>query len=150
VEVLDYEDDSLGGVEADARAEFRFGDVEVGLTLSRLRTLGTTCVVTGTKAEVRIGTDFPAGVCTLVSASGEVLHQGDPPVLPPARDEWDDLFVEQLANFAAACTGTGVAPFSDAEDGRRVAELIERCYLGAARRAASQPWLTHKTAGSVA
>jgi predicted dehydrogenase len=146
-EVLDYQDDSLGGVEADAEARIRFGAVDVRLELSRLRALGISCVVTGTEAEVRIGTDFPAGECTLITAAGEELHRGDVKAVPPAQDEWDDLFVAQLANFAEACAGKA-SPFSDARDGLRVVRLIQECYQGPRRRALAQPWLTATTTRS--
>lgn len=144
-EVLDYVDDSLGGVEADAHATLRIGSVEVALELSRLRALGTHCVVTGSRAEVRIGTDFPAGECTLTTTAGVVEHQGDVRAVAPAQDEWDELFVEQLRNFAAACAG-GVAPIATARDGLRVARLIDGCYRAPRRRPLVQPWLTRNAA----
>ncbi|MGW7418914.1 Gfo/Idh/MocA family protein [Streptomyces sp. NPDC054813] len=150
VEVLDYVDDSLGGVEADAVATLRIGGVETVLEFSRVRALGISCVVTGTEAEVSVGTDFPAGECTLITASGEELHRGDVRAVPPAQDEWDDLFVEQLRNFAEVCSGADVAPHATAEDGLRVARLIEQCYTGPARRPLAQPWLTGTTSRSVA
>ncbi|WP_078890464.1 Gfo/Idh/MocA family protein [Streptomyces maremycinicus] len=149
-EVVDYVDDSLGGVEADAFATLRIGGVRTEVELSRVRALGTSCVITGTEAEVSIGTDFPAGECTLITASGEVRHRGDVQALPPAQDEWDDLFVEQLRNFAAVCADADVEPHATAADGLRVARLIEECYTGPARRMLSQPWLTGTTAGSAA
>lgn len=149
-EVVDYVDDNLGGVEADALATLRIGGVLTEVELSRVRALGTSCVITGTDAEVSIGTDFPAGECTLITTSGEVRHRGDVRALPPAQDDWDELFVEQLRNFAAVCAGADVAPHSTAADGLRVARLIEECYAGPARRMLSQPWLTGTTTGSAA
>ncbi|MFV2118471.1 Gfo/Idh/MocA family protein, partial [Streptomyces sp. Act-28] len=106
VEVVRYEDDSLGGVEADADAHLRFGVVDVHCRFSRLRDLGISCTVTGTKATVTIGTDFPAGECTLVTSDGVELHRGDVEAVAPAQGEWELLFTEQLANFAAAVRGT--------------------------------------------
>ncbi|MEN3584828.1 NAD-dependent epimerase/dehydratase family protein [Streptomyces sp. ZYX-F-203] len=148
VEVARCEDDSLGGVETDAFAHLRFGPTDAYCRFSRLRDLGTRCAVTGTKATVTIGTDFPAGECTLVTADGVEIHRGDVPAVAPARDEWEALFAEQLANFASAVRG--VSPVhSTAEDGERVVELIQRCYTGPAREPSARPWTTrdsHDTA----
>ncbi|MGW2859659.1 NAD-dependent epimerase/dehydratase family protein [Streptomyces sp. NPDC001205] len=144
VEVVSYEDNSLGGVETDASAHLRFGTVDVFADFSRLRDLGIACKVVGTEATVTIGTDFPAGECTLVTAGGKELHRGDVEAVAPAQDEWELLFTEQLANFAAACRGTAAA-HSGPEDGVRVVELIQRCYGGAERRPEPQPWVTRPT-----
>ncbi|MGI5484158.1 NAD-dependent epimerase/dehydratase family protein [Streptomyces lavendofoliae] len=140
VEVVRYEDDSLGGVETDATAHLRFGAVDVHCAFSRVRDLGISCTVTGTKATVTIGTDFPAGECTLVTSDGVELHRGDVEAVAPAQGEWELLFTEQLANFAAAVRGTATA-HSGPEDGRRVVELIQECY-GDAREESARPWTT--------
>jgi nucleoside-diphosphate-sugar epimerase len=139
-EVIRYEDNSLGGVETDADAHLRFGSVDVHCEFSRLRDLGISCTVTGTKATVTIGTDFPAGECTLITSDGVELHRGDVEAVAPAQGEWELLFTEQLANFAAAVRGD-TAVHSGPEDGLRVVELIQECYGGSHRKAA-QPWST--------
>lgn len=144
VEVIRYEDNSLGGVETDADAHLRFGSVDVHCEFSRLRDLGISCTVTGTKATVTIGTDFPAGECTLVTSDGVELHRGDVEAVAPAQGEWELLFTEQLANFAAAVRGD-TAVHSGPEDGLRVVELIQECYGGSHRKAA-QPWTTRGAA----
>ncbi|GAA1560625.1 NAD-dependent epimerase/dehydratase family protein [Streptomyces globosus] len=141
VEVVRHEDNSLGGVETDARADLRFGATEVRCDFSRLRDLGIGCTVTGTRATATIGTDFPAGECTLVTADGVELHRGDVDAVAPAQGEWELLFTEQLANFAAAVRGAAPA-HSGAEDGVRVVKLIQECYGGPARTASAQPWNT--------
>lgn len=147
VEVVSYEDNSLDGVETDASAHLRFGQVDVFTDFSRLRDLGISCKVIGTEATVTIGTDFPAGECTLVTADGKELHRGDIEAVAPAQGEWELLFTEQLANFAAACLGTAAA-HSGPEDGVRVVELIQECYGGSQRRTAEQPWTTRTTGGA--
>ncbi|MFD7032322.1 NAD-dependent epimerase/dehydratase family protein [Streptomyces sp. NPDC059917] len=144
VRVVRSEDNSLGGVETDATAHLRFGSVDVHCDFSRLRDLGISCKVTGTKASVSIGTDFPAGECVLTTADGEVLHRGDVDAVAPAQDEWELLFTEQLGNFAAAVRGTAPA-HSTPEDGVRVVELIQECYGGPARERSAQPWTTRGT-----
>ncbi|WP_284581990.1 NAD-dependent epimerase/dehydratase family protein [Streptomyces sp. 2P-4] len=147
VEVVRYEDNSLGGVETDARADLRFGATDVRCDFSRLRDLGISCTVTGTRATATIGTDFPAGECTLVTADGVELHRGDVDAVAPAQDEWELLFTEQLANFAAAVRGAAPA-HSGAEDGVRVVKLIQECYGGPARTASAQPWTTRGSDGA--
>ncbi|MEU2433703.1 NAD-dependent epimerase/dehydratase family protein [Streptomyces sp. NPDC007861] len=143
VEVVRYEDNSLGGVETDASSHLRFGSVDVHCEFSRLRDLGISCKVTGTKATATIGTDFPAGECSLITADGVELHRGDVDGVAPAQDEWELLFTEQLVNFAAAIRGTAQV-HSGPEDGVRVVELIQDCYGGgtADERSAPQPWTT--------
>ncbi|MFF3016147.1 NAD-dependent epimerase/dehydratase family protein [Streptomyces sp. NPDC057939] len=141
VEVVRHEDNSLGGVETDASVHLRFGAVDAHCDFSRLRDLGISCKVTGTRATVTIGTDFPAGECTLITADGKELHRGDVEAVAPAQDEWELLFTEQLANFAAAVRGA--APVhSTAQDGVHVVRLIQDCYGGAARTPSAQPWTT--------
>lgn len=141
VEVDDYRDNSLGGVESDAELAMRFGPVDARVSLSRLRPIGGSCTVTGTAATVTIGTDFPAGECTLITAAGVERHRGDVDPVAPAQGEWELLFVEQLADFAAAIDG-GTSPHSGPPDGLAVVDLIDRCYHGPARRAWAQPWIT--------
>ncbi len=140
VEVVRYRDDTLGGVETDAEAHLRFGTIDVHCAFSRVRDLGISCTVTSTRATVTIGTDFPAGECTLVTADGVELHRGDVEAVAPAQGEWELLFTEQLANFAAAVRGSA-AVHSGPEDGLRVVELIQECY-GGAHEEAVQPWTT--------
>ncbi|MGH3807329.1 MAG: Gfo/Idh/MocA family protein [Pseudonocardiaceae bacterium] len=140
LEVLYYADDSLGGVEAEAVARMRANDVAVELELSRLRALGTRCTVVGDKATATIGTDFPAGTCSLVSKDGAILHKGDVAAVAPAQDEWELLFVEQLNNFVAACSGT-VTAYADPTDGYRVMRLIHDCYAHPARERLHRSWL---------
>ncbi|MFI5620925.1 NAD-dependent epimerase/dehydratase family protein [Streptomyces sp. NPDC051567] len=141
VRVVRAEDNSLGGVETDATVHLSFGSVDAYCDFSRLRDLGISCKVTGTKATVTIGTDFPAGECTLTGADGEELHRGDVDAVAPAQDEWELLFTEQLANFAAAVRASAPA-HSTPEDGVRVVELIQECYGGPARERSAQPWTT--------
>ncbi|MBV9143283.1 MAG: Gfo/Idh/MocA family oxidoreductase [Pseudonocardiales bacterium] len=140
LEVLHYADDSLGGVEAEAVARMQANDVVVELELSRLRVLGTSCTVVGDKATATIGTDFPAGICSLVSKDGTILYEGDVAAVVPAQDEWEQLFVEQLKNFAAACSGKAIA-YADSTDGYRVMRLIHDCYAHPARERLHRSWL---------
>ncbi|MEU2391541.1 NAD-dependent epimerase/dehydratase family protein [Streptomyces sp. NPDC007369] len=149
VEVVRYEDNSLGGVETDSSAHLRFGAADVRVDFSRLRDLGISCKVTGSRATVTIGTDFPAGECTLVTADGVELHRGDVDAVAPAQGEWELLFTEQLANFAAAVRGTA-AVHSTPQDGVRVVELIQECYGGPAREASAQPWTTRGSGAAAA
>jgi len=141
-EITRYQDNYAGGVETDCELWLRWPGVGVtaDVAFSRLRPLGLECEVRGDAATVTIGTDFPAGRCTLVSSAGEIRHDGDVHGTKPELDEWEGLFVEQLRNFIAAIEGTEPV-FSSAADGRRVVSLIERCYGSEGRGAMPQPWL---------
>ncbi|WP_423834057.1 NAD-dependent epimerase/dehydratase family protein [Streptomyces manipurensis] len=149
VEVVRHEDNTLGGVETDTATHLRFGSTDVHCDFSRLRDLGISCKVTGTQATVTIGTDFPAGECTLITADGKELHRADVDAVAPAQGEWELLFTEQLANFAAAVRGTA-AVHSTPEDGVRVVELIQECYGGPGHGRAAQPWTVREEAGAPA
>lgn len=142
VQVVDYVDNSLGGAETDARIflQWRERGVEADVEFSRLRPLGTSCVVAGDRATATIGTDFPAGRCTLVRSDGTVTHDGDIRAVPPAQDKWEELFTEQLRNFTAAVRGEE-EPYSTVVDGLRVVDLIDDCYHGPAHSVWRQPWV---------
>jgi predicted dehydrogenase/nucleoside-diphosphate-sugar epimerase len=144
VTVIDYLDNSLGGVETDARIVLSWGETEAHVELSRIRSLGTACTVAGTSASATVGTDFPTATCTLVRADGQVLPPGDAGTVPLAPNAWKELFAQQLRGFTAAIREQAT-PYATAEDGRRVVDLIESCYRGATRRAWLQPWISATT-----
>ncbi len=131
-----YRDTSAGGVESDAVIALEIGTVEVSIELSRLRLLRNTCVVEGTAATVEFGVDVDSPF-VVRSPSGVVLEQGVVTATPPAQEQWERLFAEQLRNFAAATRGEEKI-YADALDGRRVTALIQRCY--AARVPVATPW----------
>jgi predicted dehydrogenase len=136
VEVIDCADSSLGGAESETRIELRIAGVPVSVLLSRLRPMENTCVLRGTKGSVEIGTDTPA---TFVrrDQDGLVVADGVVVAVPPAQDGWEPLFSEQLRNFAAAVRGRE-SIYASADDGRRVVDLLQRCY--AVRTPGYYPW----------
>lgn len=136
-----YADDSLGGVEADAALDLEAAGVDLRVALSRLRPLGMSATVRGDEATVTVGVDYPAGRCTLVTAEGQVQHDGDVDPAPGSPEGgWVDIFVEQLRNFAAAARGREPL-HSDLEDGLRGVEVIESCYASPGVSQLSHPWL---------
>ncbi|MDR7543847.1 MAG: Gfo/Idh/MocA family oxidoreductase [Armatimonadota bacterium] len=137
LDVVEYYDDSLGGVEAecDLRLVARRpeGSVPVRVRMSRLRPLHDWVVLRGRQFSLRYGLQAKQGEVQLqVGDDGEYAF-----ALDGGRQSTLDLFAEQLRSFkAAAAAGE---PVSDAEAAVRVLELIETCY--GRRRSLGYPWL---------
>jgi predicted dehydrogenase len=131
-----YRDTSLGGVEADATIELRVRGVDVAITLSRMRALRNTCIITGSAGTVEFGLDVTSrGVVR--AADGTILEDETIAAVAPAQEEWELLFAEQLRNFGAAVKGAETV-YAGARDGRRVTAVIERCYRE--RQEMPVPW----------
>jgi predicted dehydrogenase len=135
-EVVEVRDSGLGGAESEAVVRLRMAGADVRVELSRLRMRENTCVIHGSEGQLEVGIDTEAPY-TRWDAGGRVVEEGIVPAEPPAQAGWEMLFAEQLRNLAAAVRGTE-AVYADAEDGRRVVRLIERCY--AARQPLDLPW----------
>lgn len=141
LEVVNYADNSRGGVESDAIATLATGATTITVELSRLRNIGTQCTVTGSEGSVVIGTDFPAGECVHLTSAGTELFRGEVPAEPPARDTWEGLFEEQLEDLCRAVRGEVTAPYSSIEDGLVALRLITDCYQFKNRSLLPMPWL---------
>lgn len=119
-------DTSRGGAESEVHIALRCNDVLVELEFSRLRVLRNTCLITGSDATLEVGIDQEANYA-LRSSDGLLLEAGPVPVLPPSQLDWEELFAEQLRNFAAASLGRENI-YADWTDGLRVVRTIEECY----------------------
>lgn len=149
-ESFDYEDDAIGGIEANARLRLRFGNGVTGL----LRLSRDTAIPNGTRIRFERGSVWFQGAsaesvvvqldgCSHVLRSG--LHKA--PAFAagvgtgfgqPART-YSQSFMEQILNLCRAIRGEEslIVPGAAAARGM---DLIERCY--AARRRMLMPWLT--------
>jgi predicted dehydrogenase len=136
LEVVEYHDDSLGGVEAECDlgliARRPEGPVPVRVSMSRLRPLQDCVVLRGQRLALRYGLQARQGRVWLEAAdNGEHTFalEGDPqPVL--------DLLAAQLRSFRAAAVAGGPAVDAAAVE---VLELIEACY--GRRQPLAYPWL---------
>jgi len=149
-ESFDYEDDALGGIEANARLRLRFGSgVSGSLRLSR-----DTAIPNGTRIRFERGSIWFQGasadsvVVQLDGCSHVVrgaLHSAPDQAggvgtgFGASASTYSQCFMEQILNLCRAIRGEEalVVPGTAAAKGM---DLIERCY--AARRTMSMPWLT--------
>lgn len=140
VEVLEYADDSYGGVEADCRIRLRLpGGGEGTVELSRTRTLGQKARLQGSRGWLEVSLDerrlntVAASDRNLLAASAGDLR-GD---RLPAQ-AFRDLFTEQIQDWIRAIRGENPPAVPGAEGARSVA-LIEACYER--RQLLSHPWV---------
>jgi predicted dehydrogenase len=136
--VVTYRDDAVGGVEADCEIRLRLpGGVEASVELSRTRTMANTCVVSGTRGTLEIGTKTDSSVRLTVAAQ-DITLAGKPVAAgadPPAT--LVDLFRREFADFVAAIEDGG-EPLVTGREGRKSVALMEACY--ARRERLEYPW----------
>jgi predicted dehydrogenase len=145
-ETVRYEDDAMGGLEANCRIELTFaGGVGGTVRLSRDAPLPNETVIEFERGWVRCaaaaanemevgfaGAEFAAG--------GQVVNTagpGAPRGLP--GDSYHQSFARQLRSFLAAVRGEGPVEVP-AEEGIRSLRLIESCYRQ--RTLMDMPWLS--------
>jgi predicted dehydrogenase len=137
-EVVSYRDDAMGGVEADCEIRVRLpGDVEAAIELSRTRNMPNTCVLTGTRGMLEVGTKTDSSVRLTIAAqdvtlTGRPLKTGS---TPPAT--LADLFRREFEDFVAAIEN-GHDPVVTGREGRKSVALMEACY--ARREMLEYPW----------
>ena len=128
---FDYEDDALGGLESNVRMALRFNSGIV----ARLRQ-SRTCNL---PHEIRVEADNGTVVLPTYSTSEyELLRDGCREARRCAGESYGAAQCEQaqLRDFAESIT-MGRSPRVGGEEGKRVIELIERCYK--AKRARPLP-----------
>ncbi|GAB2793776.1 NAD-dependent epimerase/dehydratase family protein [Streptomyces daliensis] len=124
------------GAESEIRLHATFGGTPSEIHLSRLRSLGDTCTLHGTTADLTVSTGFP-GTYELRNRDGALVAEGAIPLEPPARDTWVGLFSGQLEQFAGAIarhTGTPGAPGDDTRSAATLAEAETAVRLLSAAR----------------
>jgi len=129
--VESYEDDFLGGVEADALVRLA-GDVSGTVELSRTRTLRNTILIECSDGSIEAPLSSPGEI--ILEIEGKE-HRVD----VAAADAYPDAFRAQLADFLTAIEQRSPPTVGGAE-GLAVLELIDDAYR--MRRRLSQPWLT--------
>jgi predicted dehydrogenase len=134
--VIRYADDAAGGVEAECACDLELpGGAPVHLDISRRRALRDTFIVDGDRGTIEIGIHDP-GIVRLTLPSAPILAGGIPdPEFK--RAPLRTVFARQVADFMAAIEGKR-DPLVDGRQGRRVVELVERCYQ--LRQPLRRPW----------
>lgn len=144
---LYYDDDAMGGIEVNCRVLCTFSQGLVGeLRLSRDCTLENRYVIHGTKGwlawdvnqadKIQLGLD--GSTLVLDAQLRDPAAFTFPPRLGPCSSNFEQSFVAQLCNVAAAVRGAEALAVSG-EEGIRSLDLIERCYR--ARAPMPMPWL---------
>lgn len=132
-DVVEYRDDSFGGLEANARLEMRFEGVEATFEIAGTRNVDNEVAVTGERAE--LVADPGSATATLSDRrTGERVH------LEP---EWADstgylLRVATQAKRFVESVDSGEPSYVPASNGLAVLELVEACYDR--RERLVQPW----------
>lgn len=132
-DVQSYEDDAMGGVEADCVAHLRNRHgCEAIVELSRTRDLRNTIILEGDLATLEVGLGFEAKVeMRMAGASTSLLGAAKPanPAPPLIPNAWSMVaaFVEQIEDMANAVRGreSGIIP---GEEGTAAVALCEECY----------------------
>jgi predicted dehydrogenase len=132
-----YRDDAEGGVEAECLVELEMESGARGrVELSRTRTLRNTCVITGERGTIEVGTKTDSVVIVTwadgVSIASRATLDGHP---PPGT--LLDLFAPQLGAFLDAIRGVG-EPIVSGREATRSIELLHACYVRRTRW--DHPW----------
>ena len=125
LELVSYDDDCFGGVEAECTMHLRSSsNVPVVLTLSRRRPLDNVFRVFGSKGELTMQADDFAHCKFTASASGIA---GDLRLIGSKGADFIDAFVEQYRRWMDQI-GTPSAVMSSATDHAAIIQLIELAY----------------------
>jgi predicted dehydrogenase len=118
-----YEDDSLGGIESNARMKLMFPDgVSATLRFSRTCKLANRITVVGEKGRLTLPL-YGQSEIAVTWNNGKTERQ----TLVQADWNFAQLVREQLQDFVRSIE-TGEPPRASGEDGMRAVEVIERCY----------------------
>ena len=139
-----YEDDSMGGVEANCRVDLRFGDAIATLRLSRDWARPSRYVIKGVDGWIEWELDAPNhyefGFAGSSFGSECLLHEvvlgADGPAFGATDLTFEWAFVEQLRR--AISDDADSHPVSGAESLETLA-VIDRCY--SSRSVMSMPWM---------
>jgi len=140
LDVAEYRDDAVGGVESDCEMVLaKAGSPEVRGTveISRTRNLRNTCVFEGERATLEAGIWDSDPTIRLSIAGSEVALSGHARREAGAGLNFGDVFVRQIDDFARAIR-LRREPLVSGTEGRRSQALIEACYER--RQPLVHPW----------
>jgi len=144
--VLDYEDDALGGIEANCRLTLQFaGEIRGYIRLSRDHPLPNRCVVRCERGSMQwnVWDKTRADELQLVLAGGKVTVDG---VLRETRN-MERSFIAQIRNAAQAARGLE-QPTVPGEAAIATLRVVERAYRVA--RPMPMAWLSERERAEVA
>jgi predicted dehydrogenase len=139
--VVEYRDDSLGGVECECEIDLVFQNAHGSITgkviLSRLRKLRDIIRIDADRLSIVYGFETNQGLLELIPADRK---WGMPFVLDTRSLPYQtniDFFAKQLENFIAAIRSPGKS-MTSADDVLPSLELVEECYR--LRQSLNFPW----------
>jgi predicted dehydrogenase len=142
---VEYTDDSFGGVEADCEIQLQTeSGIRGYVELSRTRELPTELVIEGERGRMVVA--YKPNQISLEIDGMKLETFSMPTRYPegPAKSIWHLMIVRQLENWVASLK-TGVPALVSGAEGRRVVDLIERCYQK--RQPLVFPWVGSFPAG---
>lgn len=126
-ELVNYSDDSEGGVEADCEIRLRFSSGVTGIVeLSRTRNLRNTCVIEGDCGTLTVEMGFRSGMHLALPGQHDAFSGRVTP-LESREQPLQQAFRNQLEDFAGAIR-KGLAPSVPGCEGKRAVQIIETCY----------------------
>ncbi len=137
--VIDYADDAMGGVEANANLRLRAGEAEVRMRLSRDWERPSLAMIRGDLGTVEWVINEPLRVRLSLADgtfSGCLLDDG-----AGISTDFVSAYAAQLEDLIAAIRTDG-APTVPATAGRDVCAMVERCYRE--RRLLEMPWFSEE------
>jgi predicted dehydrogenase len=140
LDVAEYRDDAVGGVESDCEmvlAKAGAPEVRGTVEISRTRNLRNTCVFAGERATLEAGIWDSDPTIRLSIAGSEVALSGHARRDAGAGLNFGDVFVRQIDDFARAIR-LRREPLVSGTEGRRSQALIEACYER--RQPLVHPW----------
>lgn len=137
VNVIEYRDDSFGGVEADCYLRLKLSSGAEGtVELSRTRDIGAEAVIRGTKGSLKVGLLDNK----ILSDPQEFVYETFNGIAGTniSMQSYVSLFTEQLKNwFLAISSGNG--HFVDGVQASKSIAIIDTCYQN--RKQWSLPWV---------
>jgi predicted dehydrogenase len=145
--VVEYRDDALGGVESDCEmvlAKSEAANITGTVEISRTRNLRNTCIFEGERAKLEAGIWDSDPEIRLSIAGSEVALAGHARREGGGGLNFADVFVRQIDDFARAIR-LRREPLVSGAEGRRSQALIEACYER--RQPLVHPWSIVPAAG---
>ncbi|MGA3405832.1 MAG: NAD-dependent epimerase/dehydratase family protein [Candidatus Bathyarchaeia archaeon] len=135
LELVSYEDDSLGGVEANCNLQFKIknvdGEIPCEMMLGRSRILPSAILISGDRGSLVISQDDLNCVYLRI---GDSVHRIEPSEEKSKALQDKDYFAEQVAKFLDKSSRDYVQGI----DAVKVLNFIENCYRN--RRQMIYPW----------
>ena len=135
LELVSYEDDSLGGVEANCNLDFKISNghaiIPCRMMLGRTRILQNEIIISGDKASLEISQDYHNHV---LLRTGDDIHRIEPSEEKERALQDKDYFARQVTKFLDKSS----SDYVPGKEAVKVLRFIENCYKN--RHQMAYPW----------